>query len=307
MGINLFADEKPVNLLDSEEKNQPDEYAAPEGFLSKLPRNILIGLTHLGRNIHNAPHDVVAGLEHGTEKLGQAFNQIPGSNLMPKHKPLSESLPYDPNSYAETFGQKGEGTFMDKLLQKGIEHAPELIGARGLLRAGLSKYPITKTAAARKLKEAEKMVHKLDIPNIPINNAILYEAEKFLPKTHATSEMLNAASKGEYSPSFALQSQIGKHERDLIKSPLAAERLLAPQATELRQTILSEMEKGLRTHGYHEAADLMKGGINDYRKYMKFKNKVWPILKGLGVPATALALTAFGVKKGKELISNLTD
>ncbi len=42
--------------------------ALPEepGFLSKLPRNIAIGLTHLGRNVHNLPHDITKGVESGS-------------------------------------------------------------------------------------------------------------------------------------------------------------------------------------------------------------------------------------------------
>lgn len=284
-----------------------------EGFLSKLPRNILIGLTHLGRNVHNLPHDIAQGLEHGTAGLSQTINQAwnPEEKNMPsenKQKKLSEYLPYDPQSYADVFGQKGEGTLMDEIIQKGIEHAPEIATGRALLRAGLRRMPITRRGASRQLREAERLINERGIANFEMNNPLLQETLPFLPRTHATAEMIQGIMQGEYRPAFALQSQIGHHARNLAKSSLASERdLLAPQARELKQHILHEMEQALRGTGHHEEADLLRGGINDYRRYMQFRERVLPILKKLSIPTTGLALLGFGVTKGKKTALKLLE
>lgn len=279
-----------------------------ESFLSKLPRNILIGLTHAGRNLHNLPHDLVQGFERGTKGTGELFNQLPGSKFINRNHPkLSEKLPYDPNNYGDVFGQQGSGTFMDRMIQGGVEHAPEITGVAGLVKAGLRKFPISQRGAARQLRQAEKMVKDLEVNNIPINQELIGQAMPFLPKTHATNEMIKAAQSGEYNPSFSLQSQIGHHERSLRKSPLAAERLLAPEARDLKQLILGEMEKGLRAQGHNDIADFLKGGIDDYRKYIHFRDEVKPILKKIGIPVSALAFLGLGIKKGKAIGSSLID
>ncbi len=295
-----------------------DNLSQPEGFWKKLPRNIVSGLANLGHSTMNLPHDLTQGLENQAESFGNSINKafpLPKEvqeklDSMPKHNQfkLSEHIPHQQEyDFAQLLGQKGEGTLMDKIIQKGVEYAPEIASGRALLKTGLRHYPITRRGAARQLREAEKAVGELGVPNIPINNATLYEAEQFLPKTRASREMLHSAGKGEYNPSFSLQSQIGKHERDLRKSPLASERLLAPQARDLKQTILKEMEDGLRSHGYHDIADMMKGGLNDYRKYIKFRDNVLPVLKKIGIPTTALTVLGFGVNKGKKVVSNLMD
>lgn len=296
-----------------------DNLPEPEGFWSKLPRNILIGLTHAGRNLHNLPHDLVQSAENAGESFGNKINfPLPKEvqeklDSMPKHKQfkLSEHLPNDTESYADVFGQKGEGTLMDKVIQKGLEHAPELIGAGGAIKTGLRKFPVSQRGATRQLKEAEKLISERGINNFQTNYPLLQEASQFLPKTHASGEMLQGVINGEYKPAFALQSQIGKHARDLAKSPLASERLLAPQARELKGVILHEMEQALRSTGHHKEADLLKGGIEDYAKYMKFKEKAWPILKKLGVPTSGLAALGLGTRKGRGIVGktleNLVD
>lgn len=299
------------NLQPMEEDLPEDEGAyldtlpEPEGFWGKLPRNILIGLTHAGRNLHNLPHDIAKGFESGTQDIGDTLNQLKGPKI--KQTPISESLPYDPNEYGDVFGQEGDPTLMDSLIQGGIEHAPEIIGAGGLVRAGLRKYPITKGAGARQLRKAEKLASEKNISPIPPGFETIEESIPFLPKTHASRELLKEAEKGGYKPLFSLQSQIGKHERDLRKSPLAGERLLASQAQDLRLKILDDLETGLRAHGHNDIADLMRGGLTDYRKYIKFRDEVKPLLKKFGIPPTVIGILGFGIKKGKKLASKFID
>lgn len=311
MPINLLANKnKPINLLANKNLAQdPLDMQMSEGdsFLKKLPRNILIGLTHMGRDLHNLPHDVSKGFETGAEPFGKAFDQItiPGLNI-DKGKPLSSYLPSDEASYADVFGQQDEGTLLDNLIQKGIEHVPEIAGGRALLKMGLRKYPITKKMGGRKLQEAESLINEAGIKT-PINHELIEASRDYLPKTQATKEMLQSVAEGEYSPSFSLQSQLGHHERNLRNSSLAAERLLSPQVRELKQNILHDIEMQLRMVGRDDIADLMRGGIDDYRKYMKFKNDVVPVLKKYGIPTTGVALLGLGYPKAKKFINNLSE
>lgn len=283
-----------------------DNLPPPEG--SHPLRSAAIGLTHAGRNLHNLPHDIVSGLEGLNEwYMGKDSYWKNHRNEKGSFK-LSEHLPYDKEDYSDVFGgNKNEKTLVDKIVQGGFEYGPELIGLGGVGRAALRKFPITKGAATRQLNKAEKLAAQEGVPNIPLSQKMIDEAVNYLPNTHASRELLEAAQAGKYSPSFSLQSQLGKHQRDLAKSPLAAERLLSPKVGELKQNIISKMDMGLRAHGYGEIADLMKGGLNDYRKYMKFKQKVLPVMAKIGIPTSALALLGFGVPKVKQLTKNLID
>lgn len=307
---------KPVNEEDHGE--YLDNLPEPEGFWHKLPRNILAGLANLGHSTLNLPHDLVQGVENAGESFGNSINKafpLPKEiqeklDLMPKHKQfkLSEHIPMqEEHDFANLLGQKGEGTLMDKIIQKGVEYAPEIASGRALIKTGLRKFPVTQKGAARQLKEAEKLVNQRGVNNFQMSYPLLQETAPFLPKTHATGEMIQGVINGEYKPAFALQSQIGQHARNLAKSPLASERLLAPQARELKQLILHEMEQALRGTGHHEIADLLKGGIEDYAKYMKFREKALPVLKKLGIPSTGLALLGLGTNKGKKLATKLLE
>jgi len=297
---------------DASPETPQTEYAEPETFASKLPRNLLIGATHAGRNLHNLPHDLVQGAEGVAGRLsklfGVAFSGLPGSEYVKnQNKPLSSYLPYDNQNYADVFGQVGSGTISDRMIQKATEHSPEILGLAGLGRAVLRKFPITQGGAARKLNEAEKLLAERGSYNIGVPEDMIGEAIPFLPKTHATKEMLKSVRQGEYSPSFSLQSQIGKHERDLRKSSLASERLLAPEARELKERILGKIESGLREQGHHDIADLLRGGIDDYRKYIKFREKVKPVIKKLGFPTSVVAFLGLGTSAGRKAASKLID
>lgn len=287
---------KPIEG-DEDEGAYLDQLPEGESFWKKLPRNILIGLTHAGRNLHNLPHDISKLAEWPAEKIAGPL----------KH-PLSSYLPYDETDYSDVFGGNPDAnTLMDSLIQGGIEHAPELISAGGAAKSLLRRFPITRRGAARQLKEAEKLVGERGINNFQMNYPLLKEASEFLPNTKASGAMMEGILKGEYKPAFALQSQVGHHARNLAKSPLAAERLLAPKAQEIKQLILHEMEQALRGTGHHEVADLLRGGITDYAKYMKFKEKALPIIKKLGIPTTGLTLLGLGTHKGKKLIGKIID
>ena len=78
-----------------------------ESAWKRIPRDVLIGLTHAGRNLHNLPHDLASLGEWPIEKLrGKPFEH-----------PLSSYLPNDTENYAETWGQNGKGSTLDNVLQ----------------------------------------------------------------------------------------------------------------------------------------------------------------------------------------------
>jgi hypothetical protein len=332
IGLSKQPDNKSVYKIqgktsDITKENEEDEgeyldsLPDQKGFWSKLPRNILIGLTHAGRNLHNLPHDLVKSAENSVVSFGNQLNKslpLPKDfqeklDSRPKHRQfkLSEHLPNDTESYADVFGQQGDGTLTDNVIQKGFEYSPEILGGAAALRAGLRKFPVTQRGSSRQLRDAEKLINNRGINNFQMNLPLLQETVPFLPKTHATGEMFKGIMNGEYGPAFALQSQVGKHARDLAKSPLASERLIAPKARELKQMILHEMEQALRGTGHHKEADLLRGGIEDYAKYMKFKEKAWPILKKLGIPTSGLAVLGIGTRKGRgigtKILENIVD
>lgn len=270
--------------------------SSSEGFLSKLPKNIAIGLIHAGRNIHNLPHNIVQSVE--------GITTIPN---IKRGKSLSEYLPNDVQDYSDILGMNPNNkTLGDKLVQVAVEHVPDIIGIGSGISGLLREFPITQRGAARQLREAEKLIGERGI-STPVPNQMINESIPFIPNSYATRELLGNAAAGDYSSAFGLQSQIGKHERDLTKSTLAAERLLAPQARELKQRIVGELESQLRDLGHHDIADRLKGGINDYRKYIKFRDDVKPILKWAGIPTTGLALLGIGLTKGKNIASQIIE
>ena len=64
----------------------PKEEEDPGAYLDSLGpqegshplRDIIIGLTHAGRNLHNFPHDIAQGFEQATAPIGQAFESDAG-------------------------------------------------------------------------------------------------------------------------------------------------------------------------------------------------------------------------------------
>lgn len=267
-----------------------DNLPQPEGFFHKLPKNILIGLTHAGRNLHNLPHDISQLAEWPVEKLAGPL----------KH-PLSSYLPYDTQDYSDVFGgDKNTDTLMDKMIKGGIEHAPEIIGGAGLVRGGLRRLTGT-----HQLDTVKKLINQKGIQEFSYPSQMIKDAEKFLPKTNATKELLGEVKAGNYEPAFNLQSQIGHHQRKLAKSPLASENsIMAPKAGELKQQMLGHLESVLRNANHIEEADLLKKGISNYRQYKKVMNAAMPVIKYLGIPTTILTALGFGYKKAKQGLSD---
>jgi hypothetical protein len=248
----------------------------PEGWASKIPRDILIGLTHMGRNLHNLPHDLSKLAEWPVEKIAGPL----------KH-PLSSYLPYDQESYADVFGQKGKGALLDRLIQGGVEHAPELLGGYGLVRGGLRRLT-GRHHLDQVRRAAQEMPEAFAYPE-----EMLQQARRFLPQSQATDELIHATRQGGYNPAFSTQSQVGYHQRALQRSPLAAEQRRAPQAGDLKQNMLNHLESVFRNEGMDAEADLLRQGITNFRRYAQVRDAAMPLLKKYGIPTSILA--AIGV------------
>jgi len=259
-------------------ENNPEWSVEPykprdESFLKKLPRNILTGLTHAGRGLHNTPYNLSKLAEWPGEKL---FGPL-------KH-PLSSYLPHDEESYADVFGQKGPGTPADNLIQTGIEIAPDIIGGLGMLR-GLGLLPhLTRKGAAKNLARAREAGMKRNISPLEINPGLIEDTRQFLPNTTPYRNLIDEASYGDYNKLFSLQSDLGKHAGNLSKDWFSkANRAHGKAGLGVRSNILKEMKESLRQQGHGDIADLLTKGQKEYRKYMKFK----PYRNAIGLAGAA--------------------
>ncbi len=298
---------KDPNVLDQLNDENPTEDAGayldnlpkPEGFWSKLPRNILIGLTHAGRNLHNAPHDIVQQFEHATSfenPLDKILEEKYGIKQKPS-KPLSEYLPNDTQDYSDVFGMnKDSKTLIDKLIQGGVEHAPEIIGAGGLMRGGFRRLIGTHNIERVRRAANNSGLHFGYTPET------IQQSRRFLPPSIATDEMLEATEAGGFNAAFSTQSQIGHHQRTLARSPLAAEQRRAPMAGDLKKNMLGQLYNILEQGGLPNEAAMLQRGINSYSQYMQIRNAVVPVLKKSRNPSNNTCSIRLWLEKSKESI-----
>tara|TARA_R110002126_G_scaffold289448_1_gene444384 strand:- start:265 stop:1245 length:981 start_codon:yes stop_codon:yes gene_type:complete len=297
---------------DNTPSEQQQSQQAPQGFWSKLPANMKAGLAGLGRNVSEMALSGVKGIE-GLGQVGQqAMEQLPGP-----HPTMASNQPYSqqgqqalnqliPMDYSTQYGPKNP-TMMDSMIQGGITHAPELAVAARLARAGLKALPhFTQRGAAKNLNLARNQFENR-LPAVQQDQSLqdmIDASVPYLDKTKATQRMIQEARGGQFEPMFSTASQLGSESRALQKSPLASERRIFREPQEARQDILGRLEQHARFHGEDEAADLLNAGLNDYRRYVKFKEKVVPVLKKIGVPTTVLAAVTAGYRGGKKLIND---
>lgn len=257
---------------------QPQE----ESFLHKLPRNILIGLTHAGRGLHNLPHDIASGVDYVGSGIGRALGAKEFQNGQSSH--LADYLPYDEQSYADVWGQKGQGTTADNLIQKGIEFAPDIIGGFNALR-GIGLLPhLTRRGASRSLRQARQMTRGRNIGPINVDPNIIEDTAQFLPRTAPYRNAIEDAHYGDYDSLFRLQSDLGRHSSDYARSLFSAsERAHGRAGMATRNRLLDELHQGLDAQGHHDISNLLRRGQNEYRRYSRFR----PYRNALGVAAGA--------------------
>lgn len=305
-GIKKVTDPKLLAELNADQNPAEEEIDAGE-YLDNLPapegshpfRDVLIGLTHAGRNAHNLPHDLVKGFEESSKGIGNLFNDLPGKQEN-HSKPISSYLPNDERDFADIWGQKGEGTLLDSIIQKGAEYAPELIGGGAAAYGGIRRLKGT-----HQLDKAAKLIKEKELSGFNYPQKMIEEARKILPKTEATKELIAGVNEGQYKPAFTMQSQVGHHQRKLAKSPLASENsIMAPKAAELKQKMLGHLEKVLRDSNNVEEADYIKNGVSNYRQYKQVMEKSKKVLKKLGIPTTILASLGLVYAGGKKLLAD---
>ena len=126
-----------------------------ESAWKRIPRDVLIGLTHAGRNLHNLPHDIASGVDYVGSGIGRMLGAKEFQNGQSSH--LADYLPYDEQNYADVWGQKGAGSTLDNVLQKGVELAPDIIGGANALRSLKLLPHLTRRGASKSLVKAKEL------------------------------------------------------------------------------------------------------------------------------------------------------
>lgn len=256
-----------------------------ESAWKRIPSDVLIGLTHAGRNLHNLPHDIASGVDYLGSGIGRAFGAKEFQNGQSSH--LADYLPYDQTNYADVFGQKGQGSTLDNVLQKGVEYAPDVIGGVNMLRSLKMLPHLTRKGASKSLVKARQMGKTKNIAPLDVNPDLIEDTRQFLPNTTPYRNLIDEAGYGDYNRLFDLQSDLGKHAGGLSKDWFSkANRAHGKAGLQVRGNILNEMKQSLRSGGHEDIADLLTKGQDEYRRYMKFK----PYRNALGVAGAAAML-----------------
>lgn len=268
------------NKWDQFKASKWDQYKAnkekpkqEESFIGKLPRNIITGLANLGHKTVNSPHDLTQGLETSTRAIGRNMQSVLPENLQKMAHPefnISEHIPtQEEHDYASILGQKGEPTFADTLVQKLVEHSPDLLAGAAAYR----ELPIalTRRGASRELRQAQHLARERNVGNINIPPQLIEDIRQFLPNTHPYRTLLEQAHLGQYDPLFALQSDLGRASRGYSRSPSFAERRTGREAARSRNELLGHMRHGLGSQGHLDIADLLRAGQRRYRNFSRIR------------------------------------
>ena len=280
-----------------EQQSQPEE-----SFMSKLPRNVSSGLAQMGHEVINAPRDLTRLLENALGGMGKKIQkEMPGPKTDKASYPrISDLIPTQKNyNFAEMLGQKGPGTGMDRFIQGASKYLPDILSMYGIGRMAARELPhMTQRGGVRRINEAAEMFG--EIPPVPNTEHLVDVARPYLDNTRETQRMLQDALSGEHEPLFSTASQLGKESRSLQRSPNASERRIFREPQEARQDILNTMRSHALSHGRNDASDMLTAGLNDYRRYVHFRDNVVPILKAIGIPTSGVALAGGAYKLGKK-------
>lgn len=278
---------------------KPENKGNEETFLQKLPRNLQIGLFNQRQNAVNLPHDIAQGLEEVGNKFGVLNKTIPlekyiGNNRLPfsnennqPRKNISEYLPYEQNDYAKLLGQTGEPTFADTLIQKGVEHAPEIIGGLNALRNILPH--LTRRGASRRLRQARQLGIEREIGPLNVNPELIEDLRQYQPaNTLPYRNQMDTAHTGNYQGLFDLQSDVGKAAAEDAKwrfNSTSATRRHGREGLNARNALIEDMHRALNEAGHNDISNLLRQGQEDYRRYAKFR----PYRNAIGAAAATAA------------------
>ncbi len=189
-----------------------------------------------------------------------------------KDSDLASYLPYDEQSYADTWGQKGQGSTLDNVIQKGVEYAPDVIGGLNALRSLKILPYLTRKGASKNIVKAREMGKSRNIGSLDVNPDLIEDTRQFLPNTTPYRNLIDEAGYGDYNRLFSLQSDLGKHAGGMSKDWFSkANRAHGKAGLEVRGNILNEMKQSLKKEGHGDISDLLTKGQDEYRRYMKFK------------------------------------
>jgi len=295
MARNLFENnnqslnKRPArNLFENPESEQE------ESFRQKLPRNIVAGLANLGHTALNAPHDLAKNIEQQGQQFGELIDKaFPlekyGVKTPQYNFSAADQIPYqEKKNFSQMLGQKGEPTWADYLVQKGVEHSPDILLAGNALRNIIPH--LTKYGATRTLNKATQLAEGRNIGNLNVDPELINDARQFLPNTLPERNLLGASKTGDYNSLFNLQSNLGKisaQRMGKIKSLFSPEAHIKGKAgLASRNRLLDSIHENLQSQGHHDISDLLRQGQNEYRRYMKFK----PYKYALGGAAAAYAI-----------------
>lgn len=271
--INYLAEDNKIPNNDNGYINYLEEPGQEESFLQKLPRNVGAGLANLGHSAINTPHDAIQNLGSGYIGAAQMLHLLPKS--VPKNINYPDNIiPHLPEKdYAQMLGQKGEPTWADWGIQKGIEHIPQLAFGGSLVKNGLKAVPhLTRRGASKTLSQAKKLASERNINILNVNPELIEDARQFLPNTLPNRNAVEAAKYGDYKSLFDLQSDVGKNAGSYAKSWFsAAERAHGKEGLAARNRLLDSIHENLQSQGHDDISKLLRQGQNEYRRYMKIK------------------------------------
>ncbi len=232
----------------------------------------LAGLSEMGQNVFNAPHDLA---NYATNRL----------NLIPQNINQKIQMGRIPDSEQEINAQFGEPQNVGESLIRGTgRNLDLLLGARGAIKAAPH---LTQRGASKALRKAQKLAKEREIGTLNVNPELIEDARQFLPNTLPHRNALNAAQTGDYNNLFKLQSDVGKNAGDYAKSRFsAAERSHGRAGLEARNRLLDAIHENLQVQGHHDISNLLRQGQSDYRRYLAFK----PYGKILGLGAAAMLM-----------------
>jgi len=291
MGKDLFENDNKPPVQRAGRDLFADKSQEPEGFVQKLPRNVVAGLAEGGHQLLNTPSDFAQFIEQQGQKFGnrinKAFSLEKYGIKQPEEKfSFSKAIPRQQDyNFAEMLGQRGEPTFSDKAIQKGSQYLPELLMAKNVLKDVVPH--LTKWGASKTLKKATQLGRERRMGPLSINNETIEDLRQYLPNTAPYRNALEDAHYGDYNKLFSLQSDVGKHASQQARSFFsAAERAHGREGLAARHRLLDEIHANLKSQGHHDISNLLRQGQNEYRRYMAFK----PYRNALGMAAGAYAI-----------------
>jgi hypothetical protein len=221
----------------------------PEGFLSKLPKNIFAGGVKGGQKTVEELND----LQNAFTKFGQGITKNVPNPAMGMYKeqhlkPLADYVPKIPD-VNKALGM-GKLTAADKLIQGSITYAPEIMGGIQLIKAA-SKIPGYLSANKRiKVQQLQELLEKSGL-----------DAEQAAQALHH-SELESKHTYNVKDPE-SLQYKLNEHQKNPllqqdVNRPLDAEFMQGPESP-----VIPEEPNLPQEHEYKSLTQYTKPGLGN--------------------------------------------